>query len=234
MKTFIAYYRVSTREQGDSGLGLLVQRQAVKRYISEGNMLAGEFQEVESGKKSNRPELLKAIETAKLNNATLVIAKLDRLSRNAKFIFTLRDSGVQFICADMPEANSLTIGLLSVLAEEEAKRTSERTSSALAEIKNKIVNGQKHISKAGNVVTKLGSPSNLTDEVRRKGREARQKDAYENPESKKSGAFIIALHDQGLSFYAITKRLNESGFKTVTGKLFTQVQTERFYERYKK
>ena len=233
MKKYIAYYRVSTREQGDSGLGLRAQKQAVKRHIDESDILVKEFEEIESGKKSDRPQLLKAIEVAKENGATLIIAKLDRLSRNAKFIFTLRDSGVKFICADMPEANSLTIGLLSVLAEEEAKRISERTSSALAQIKNKIESGEKHISKNGNVVKKLGSPQNLTDEVRKAGRDSYSNKALNNPENKRAGAFIVSLKEQGLTYYAITEKLNESGFKTSRGNDFNQMQVKRLYKRYK-
>lgn len=231
-KGYIAYYRVSTREQGDSGLGIRAQKERVRQYLSGGKSLVSEYQEVESGLNCERPELLKAIEECNRTNSRLIIAKLDRLSRNAKFIFTLRDSGVDFICADMPDANTMTIGLLAVIAEEEAKRTSDRTKSALAEIKRKVENGEEHISKSGNIVTSLGRPDNLTYEARKKGAEIRKQKAKNNPESKKAGAFIISLEQAGLSFYQITVKLNEAGFKTPRGKEFTQVQTKRLFQRY--
>ena len=229
---FIAYYRVSTTKQGDSGLGLGAQKQAVRRHIGKDKVLVQEYQEVESGRKSDRPELIKAIKQAKETNSTLIIAKLDRLSRNVSFIFTLKESGVDFVCADMPDANTLTIGLLAVLAQEEAQRTSDRTKAALSEIKRKIENGEKHYSKSGNLVTRLGSPQNLSKEHRMKGVLVRQKNAESNPESKKAGAFICSLKEQGYNFAQITKKLNDLGFTTPRGKEFTQVQTKRLYERY--
>lgn len=234
MKKFIAYYRVSTKEQGNSGLGLSAQREAVSRFINDKNLLVSEFQEVESGRKSNRPQLIEAIKKCKETNSTLIIAKLDRLSRNASFTLTLRDSGVDFVCADIPEANSLTIGLLSILAEEEANKISERTSSALSQIKKKLSNGEQHISKSGKVVTSLGNSKNLTHSAIERGREVRKRNAHENPESIKAGAFIIALHDQGFNFKEITDKLNSTGFKTPKGFDFNPAQTIRLFNRYKK
>lgn len=107
---------------------------------------------MESGKKNNRPQLLAAIEYARKVKATLIIAKLDRLSRNASFIFTLRDSGVDFVCADMPDANTLTIGIFAVLAQHERELISSRTKAALQMKKKQGV--------------KLGKPENLTDQAR--------------------------------------------------------------------
>lgn len=234
MKKYIAYYRVSTKEQGNSGLGLLAQKQAVETFVKDNSLITNEYREVESGKKSNRPELLKAIDECKQTGSTLIIAKLDRLSRNAAFTFTLQNAGVDFICADIPEANSLTIGLLAVLAEDEAKRTSDRTKAALSEIRNKIEKGQEHISKSGRIVNKLGSPQNLTSEAILKGCEARKRNAQENPESRKAGAFVIALHNQGLGFKEITDKLNEAGFRAPKGGLFTQTQTSRLFNRFQK
>ena len=110
-QTYVAYYRVSTKKQGESGLGLDAQRSAVAGFV-KGAIIA-EFTEVESGKKNQREQLRLAIGRAKKEGAVLVIAKLDRLSRNASFIFTLRDSGVNFQCVDMPDANTLTIGIFA-------------------------------------------------------------------------------------------------------------------------
>lgn len=233
-KTFIAYYRVSTKEQGTSGLGLSAQKEAVRRFVTDDTLLVSEYQEVESGTNDSRPQLQKAIKHAKKTNSKLIIAKLDRLSRNAKFVFTLRDTGVDFICADMPEANTLTIALLAVLAEDEARRISERTSSALSEIKSKIKRGETHISKSGNIVTQLGNPENLTDEARSKAMRVKKQKAINNPESKKAGAFIVSLYNSGNTNFAdITRQLNESGFKTPRGCEFNPVQTKRLFNRYK-
>ena len=146
MEQYIAYYRVSTQKQGNSGLGLEAQRSDVSRFVERGGTLIADYQDIESGKKNDRPNLIKAIEECKKRNATLLIAKLDRLSRNASFIFTLHDSKIKFVCCDMPDANSITIGIMAVLAQDERERTSQRTKAALAELKRKGV--------------KLGSPQN--------------------------------------------------------------------------
>ena len=107
---YVAYYRVSTKKQGDSGLGLEAQRAAVAGFVK--GAIVAEFTEIESGKQDQRVQLRAAIDRAKKESAILVIAKLDRLSRNAGFIFALRDSGVNFQCVDMPDANTLTVGIL--------------------------------------------------------------------------------------------------------------------------
>lgn len=126
---FVAYYRVSTRKQGDSGLGLEAQRDAVARSI-EGQPIA-EFVEVESGKSNTRPKLLEALALSKLTGAVLVVAKLDRLSRNAAFLNTLFDSGQEVRFADMPFADRFTIGIMAQVAQWEAETISKRTKEAL-------------------------------------------------------------------------------------------------------
>ena len=129
---FVAYYRVSTDRQGRSGLGLDAQRAAVAEYLNGGSWtLAAEFTEVESGKRNDRPELEKALAMCRRTGATLVIAKLDRLSRNASFLLSLRDAGVEFVACDMPEANRLTVGIMALMAEHEAEMASKRTKDAL-------------------------------------------------------------------------------------------------------
>lgn len=130
----VVYYRVSTARQGASGLGLEAQRVAVETLCaSRGwSIIAPPFQEVESGKRSDRPELLKALKQAKLTGARLVIAKLDRLSRDATFLLTLQDSGVRFVAADMPDANDLTVGIMALVARQERQAISRRTKEALA------------------------------------------------------------------------------------------------------
>lgn len=152
---FVAYYRVSTQKQAASGLGLEAQRHAVEEYVrSRGGEVSASFTEAESGKRDSRPELAKALHLADVTGATLVIAKLDRLSRNAAFLLTLRDSGVSFVCADMPDANSLTIGILALVAQNEREAISKRTREALAAAKRRGVklgnpNGAEPIRRAG-------------------------------------------------------------------------------------
>lgn len=131
-KKYVAYYRVSTKKQGQSGLGLVAQKQQVSHYLSGKGKIINEFVEVESGKKDTRPKLQEAIMVAKENDAILVIAKIDRLARSVSFIFSLRDSGVKFECADMPEANTLSIGIFATLAQYERELISQRTKAALA------------------------------------------------------------------------------------------------------
>lgn len=128
----VAYQRVSTSKQGQSYLGLDAQWAAIQAYATQARGTVIEcFTEVESGKSNSRPELAKALQLAKLTGAVLVIAKLDRLSRNAAFLLTLRDSGVRFVAADMPDANDLTVGIMALVAEQERQAISKRTKEAL-------------------------------------------------------------------------------------------------------
>lgn len=132
----IAYYRVSTEAQGRSGLGLDAQRSAVSSLSSSrGCTIIAEFTEVESGKRNDRPQLAAALHHAKVTGGTLMIAKLDRLSRNAAFIAALQDSGSKFIAADMPEANELTVHIMAAVAQAERTAISQRTRDALAAAK---------------------------------------------------------------------------------------------------
>jgi DNA invertase Pin-like site-specific DNA recombinase len=145
---WIAYYRVSTDRQGDSGLGLDSQRKLVTDYLNGGRWtLSAEFTEVESGKRSDRPQLAAALAMAKRLRAKLIVAKLDRLARNVGFISTLMDSGVEFIAADMPHANKVTLQMLSVFAEYERDLISERTRQALAQAKARgtVLGGPKRL-----------------------------------------------------------------------------------------
>ena len=150
---FVAYYRVSTDRQGMSGLGLDAQRAAVARHIGQAELVA-EFTEVESGRKNDREQLAHAMSLAKRTKATLVIAKLDRLARNVHFISGLLESGVPFVCADMPEADRTFLQMMAVFAELEARKISERTKAALAQIKEQ---GRK----LGSPTPELGSAAGI-------------------------------------------------------------------------
>jgi DNA invertase Pin-like site-specific DNA recombinase len=135
MSDYVAYYRVSTDRQGQSGLGLDAQRQAVAQFVGAGQ-LVGEFTEIESGKRhTNRPQLAAALSECRRRKTTLVIAKLDRLARNVHFISGLMESGVEFVAVDMPSANRLTIHILAAVAEHEREMISQRTKAALAQAK---------------------------------------------------------------------------------------------------
>ena len=135
---FISYLRVSTDRQGRSGLGLEAQRTAVTSYLNGGSwQLVAELVEIESGKRNDRPKLAEALALCRAHRATLVVAKLDRLARNAAFLLNLRDSGVEFVACDMPDANRMTIGIMAVMAEHEREMISARTKAALAEAKTR-------------------------------------------------------------------------------------------------
>jgi DNA invertase Pin-like site-specific DNA recombinase len=129
---FVAYYRVSTDRQGKSGLGPEAQQNTVRDYLNGGNWnIAAEFTEVETGKRNDRPQLERALATCRKHKAKLVIAKLDRLSRNLAFIATLMDSGIEFIAVDNPHANRLTLHILAAVAQHEREMIAVRTKAAL-------------------------------------------------------------------------------------------------------
>lgn len=204
----VAYHRVSTAKQGASGLGLEAQQAAIEAYRNRiGACLVASYTEVESGKHNDRPQLQKALHHAKVTGSTLIIAKLDRLSRNAAFLLTLRDSGVKFVAADLPEANDITVGILAVVAEEERKAISRRTVDALQAAKAR---GKK-----------LGNPNGAAALLRAgkgnaAGVEAVKAKAQQHAEDLRP--VVEALQAQGkTSLGALADALNEGGFKTPRG-----------------
>lgn len=155
-KRFVSYLRVSTARQGQSGLGIEAQRSAVSSFLNGGSWkLVGEFVEVESGRNNERPELRRALATCRIHGATLVVARLDRLARNAHFLLGLKEAGVEFVCVDMPTANALTVGIMAMVAQEEARLISARTKAALQMAKERGV--------------KLGSPKPITRRAQKLG-----------------------------------------------------------------
>lgn len=228
---FIAYYRVSTQKQGLSGLGLSVQEQYVRAFVEGRNgQIIQEFTEVESGKRNSRPQLKLAMACAKEHGAKLLIAKLDRLSRNASFIFALRDGEVDFICCDMPEANTLTIGIMAVMAQHEREIISQRTKQALQAKKERIKKGDYRNAKLSaegkptylqpdkNGKYRLGNPKGFSEEIRKKGNEEMKRKAKENPHTLKAKIYIAK--NMHLSIRQLTKDLNDMGFKSARGKVF--------------
>jgi DNA invertase Pin-like site-specific DNA recombinase len=204
---FISYLRVSTTRQGTSGLGLEAQRMSIENYLNGGEWsLLREFVEVESGKTSDRPQLQEALKLCKATGAVLLIAKLDRLSRDAYFLLGLQKADVKFLAADMPTANELTVGIMALVAQEERKAISKKTKEALSAAKKRGV--------------QLGNPSNLTPDAARRGLEAgvasmkHQADNFARDCIDK----INQLKAEGKSLNAIAKGLNREGILTATGK----------------
>lgn len=200
---FIAYYRVSTDRQGRSGLGLEAQREAVTRYLNGGNwQLLNEFVEVESGKRDdNRPQLAAALAACRKHKATLVIAKLDRLSRNNAFLAALIDANIDVCAVDMPEANKTMLRMMAVFAQHEREMISARTKAALA------------VRKAQGV--KLGNRTNLAEAQAKGGAAVRR-------EAEAFAANVLPIIEQikrtGLTSYnGIAKALNDRGVKTAKG-----------------
>jgi len=228
MKNFIAYYRVSTKQQGASGLGLDAQRNAVTAFAAQhGASIVKEFTEVESGKKSDRPELTAALACAKRAGATLVVAKLDRLARNVHFLSGLMESGVDFLAVDNPAANKLTVHIMAAMAEYEREAISARTKAALAE------------AKARGVALGSARPGHWEgrEEARRQGLEKGRKQARKAISEKARAEYadllpsIQEMRARGMSLQAIAGALNKQGHKTRRGKDFGPSQIQRILER---
>jgi DNA invertase Pin-like site-specific DNA recombinase len=206
----VAYYRVSTQQQGQSGLGLEAQQQAVRRFLDGGKWeLVAEFTEVESGRRTARPELEKALAAAKARKATLVIAKLDRLARNVHFVSGLLESGVRFVCCDLPAADRTMLQMLAVFSEHEARMISERTKAALAAAKARGV--------------KLGNPKirELNRDPARKAREF----------ADRMRGTLNAMRAAGLSQRAMVAELNKMGVTTPRGGTWGLAQLQRVLNR---
>ena len=214
---YVPYYRVSTARQGQSGLGLEAQQAAVRAFVQDPAQLLTEYVEVESGKKNQRPQLMAAMTAARAVGGTLLIAKLDRLSRNAGFIFALRDSGVAFVCCDMPDANTLTVGLFAVIAQHERETISKRTKDALA------------AKKARGAV--LGTPANLTPAAIAQSLVVRQANARTNQQNQQATRLGGLLYAQGHTLQQIAQELNQGGYRTRRGKLFFPMSVQRLLQR---
>ena len=210
MTTIIAYYRVSTKGQGESGLGLEGQQAAVEQFAKTGgHKVLATYREVESGRKSGRPELGKALAHCRRSKATLVVAKMDRLSRNAAFLLTLRDSEVEFVACDNPHASRLTVGILAVVAEDEAERISQRTKAALGAYK----------ARGGLLGGSLPQCRNLSQDDREKG----ARSAGEAVHKAAAEAYADLLpsmrtwRTEGMTLEAIADKLNADGHTTRRG-----------------
>ena len=217
----VAYYRVSTKRQGKSGLGLAAQKKLVEDYARTCNgVIIESFQEVESGRKCSRHELDRAIKHTKLTGATLIIAKLDRLSRDVEFIFKLKNSAVKFQALDVPIMNTLNVGIQAVIAQHEREIISKRIKEALAA---KKARGEK-----------LGRPQNFTNKGRAKGRANRKYKAVNNFTNKSLYEIIAARRQNSESYRQIAKHLNDKGFQTVRGGKFHATTVQRIFKMFQK
>lgn len=217
--SFVAYYRVSTARQGRSGLGLDAQRKAVSDYLGGHCELIGEYIEIESGHIDCRPRLRAALAQCELTGATLVVAKLDRLSRNVAFLAALQDSATHFVAADMPEANELTIHIMAAVAQAERKAISRRTKEALA------------AAKARGVV--LGGARGNTQDLAKGPKaaaEARRTVAHER--GNKVMAQITALRADGAtSLRSLAAGLNELSIRAPRGGRWSASQVRSVIKR---
>ena len=217
---FVSYLRVSTARQGASGLGLEAQRAAVAGYLNGGDWaLVREVVEVESGKRNDRPALDEALRLCRRQRATLVIAKLDRLARNVYFIAKLMEDKVPFVAVDMPSANDLTVHILAAVAQDEAKRISDRTKAALAAAKTRgtVLGGlrmsheafaaQAGLARAAGVVVRAARATKFRDDIL---------------------PVIAELQEQGMrTLRSIADELNKRGEQAPRGGKWSATQVHR-------
>jgi len=219
MPGYVAYYRVSTARQGQSGLGLDAQKRAVLEFVASRNgHIVGDFTEIESGRRNDRSELAAALSACRLHRATLVIAKLDRLARNVAFVSALMDAGVEFIAVDFPQANRLTIHILAAVAEHEAELISARTKAALltARQRGALLGGFRGRA--------------ATDADRARGRHARTVAA--NAAASDMAGLLTNLREVGIcSPSSLAKALNERGVPAPRGGAWSAVQVNRIQFR---
>lgn len=209
---YVAYLRVSTQRQGSSGLGLQAQQDIIRNYLN-GNSPIAEFVEVESGRKSERPQLHKALELCKKKKATLIVAKMDRLSRNVTFTSQLLDSGIEIVFCDFPKANRLVLTIIAAISEYEAGLIRKRTKEALQVKKEQGF--------------KLGKPENLINNLERaiaNSKKTNMEKAQNNPNNRRAVALLRNLVKITSNLSEMARLLNDEGFVTSRGCKFTSKQ----------
>lgn len=222
---FIGYYRLSCKhaiKENNTSLGIEAQKAAVRGYVSSLNgELINEVVEIESGKNNDRPLLLSAIELAEKTGSILVISRLDRLSREVSFLFSLKNrierTGIKIKCLDMPNLDTITLGIYASIAQHERETISKRTILALNELKKQGV--------------KLGKPENLTSEARTKGVETIKMNALNNNNNRQATAIILSKRNEGYSFQKTADFLNSLNFRTRNNKLFTSTTVKILFDR---
>lgn len=217
---YVAYLRVSTQRQGVSGLGLHAQQDIIRTYLN-GNTPVAEFVEVESGRKSDRPKLHEALELCKKKKATLIVAKMDRLSRNVAFTSQLLDSGIEIIFCDFPKANRLVLTIIAAISEYEAGLIRQRTRAALQVKKEQDC--------------QLGKPENLMNNLAKalaNSRKTNQEKALNNPNNKRAVAILRSLVNETTNLSEMARVLNKEGFLTSKGGRFSAKQVSLLINRY--
>jgi DNA invertase Pin-like site-specific DNA recombinase len=207
-------------KQAISGLGVEAQREIIEKFLGDKKPIA-EFVETESGKRTDRPKLAEALELCRKTKSTLIVAKLDRLSRNVAFTSKLLESDVEIKFCDFPEANRLVLHIIASIAEYECGLISQRTKQSLKAKKARGV--------------RLGKPENLMNNLDRaleNSKRAISKKAKDNPNNKRAVAMLKVLVEQDLSLSEMARRLNEEGFVTSQGKQFTAWQVSVLLKRY--
>lgn len=220
MGNYVAYLRQSTTKQEKSGLGIEAQRNIIHSFVKEGLMIA-EFVETESGKKSDRPKLQEALALCRKTNSILIVAKLDRLSRNVAFTSKLLESDVEITFCDFPQANRLILHIISSIAEYEANLISQRTRLSLKAKKERGV----QLGKSENLMKKHNEAiahSNQTNRTK----------AQNNVNNMRAVALLRSMVKEELTLSQMTIRLNEQGFVTSKGCKFQIVQVQRLIQRY--
>ena len=217
---YVAYLRVSTQRQGTSGLGLQAQQEIIQKYLN-GKTPIAEFVEVESGRKSDRPKLHEALELCKKQKATLIVAKMDRLSRNVTFTSQLLDSGIEIVFCDFPRANRLVLTIIAAISEYEAGLIRQRTKAALQVKKEQGC--------------QLGKPENLMRNLGKaiaNSRKTNQERAHNNPNNKRAVAILRSLVNKTTNYSEMARVLNDEGFLTSRGGRFSAKQVSILLNRY--
>ena len=217
---YVAYLRVSTQRQGSSGLGLQAQQEIIRKYLN-GNSPIAEFIEVESGRKSDRPKLHEALELCKKKRATLIVAKMDRLSRNVSFTSQLLDSGIEIVFCDFPKANRLVLTIISAISEYEAGLIRQRTKAALQVKKEQGC--------------QLGKPENLMRNLDRaiaNSRKTNREKALNNANNKRAVAILRGLVTKTSNLSEMARVLNAEGFQASKGGRFSAKQVSILLSRY--
>lgn len=220
-KKYVSYLRVSTQEQGKSGLGLDAQREAIKNKVEQtGGEIVAEFAEVASGKNNKRPKLAKAIALCAECGYTLIVAKLDRLGRNASYLFEIRDNIKDLVIVDMPDMDTIKFGVFATFAQYERERISARTKEGL-EARERTT-GQRNGQKPG---------CNM-DNAHIAAAAARKENAMENQSNIMARNIVEMELEKGTSYRKIAEIINRIGLKTPTGKLFSVASVQKVIEMY--
>jgi DNA invertase Pin-like site-specific DNA recombinase len=236
---YIVYYRVSTKGQGESGLGLEAQRSIIRHFVPEGS-IAGEYQETISAKVApmERPQLAQALKECKEKGYGLAVAKVDRLSRVTEDALAVYSQLNGFLySADIPMQlesvmDKFTLTIYMAIADRERELIGIRTKAALAEIKKKQEKGESRLNKKGEIAQPIGSPENLSAQAMKKGYQARKQNAMTNAAWVKAGEYAQLLREKGLALAAIATRLNEKGYTTRRGCQYQPATVQRLLAKF--